>query len=280
MKRLLLSLFTILVYFQTNAQIEIPRVSPNVKVQQKIGLSDFSLDYSRPGVKNREIFGNLVPFGQIWRTGANENTKITFDTELSFGDTKVKAGTYSVYTIPNKDSWELIFYSDFNNWGNPTNWDETKVVARVKSQPLILPYTVETLTLDFNSLSENGGVFEIIWEKTYVPFKFTIETDKKVMQSIDKSLAGPEANDFYAAAVYYKNANKDIKKAIMWIDKAIEMTKDNPNYWFYRQKALIYAKSGDKREAIKAAKTSLKLAEQAGNQEYVKMNEDSIKEWN
>ena len=129
MKNFILSLF-LLVSLNISSQIQTPAPSPATKVQQTIGLTEVTLEYARPSVRNREIFGNLVPYDKVWRTGANENSVISFSTSVKIGDADVPAGKYSVYTIPNKDSWEFILYSDYNNWGLPSDWDENKVVVR------------------------------------------------------------------------------------------------------------------------------------------------------
>jgi hypothetical protein len=275
-----LTVFVVLFLFGFSyAQVDIPRASPNAKIEQTVGLSKVTISYSRPGVKERDIFGNLVPYGEVWRTGANENTKISTDKDLIFGDFTIPAGEYAIYTIPNADKWDLIFYSDSNNWGLPTYWDETKVIAKVEGKPFNINYKVERFTIGFSNIHDNGATIEITWDDTRVEFPFRIETDIAVMNKIESTLKGPNANDYYTAATYYNNSNKDLKKAIKWIDMAIEMTSKEPKYWFYRQKALIYAKSGDKRVAIKAAKTSMRLAEQAGAELYVKMNKESIEKW-
>lgn len=278
--KLKFTLFLVLISNSIFAQIEIPKASPPAKIQQTIGLSNISVSYSRPGVKGRTIFGNLVPYNQVWRTGANENTILESEVDIYFADIVIPKGKYAIYTLPNLDKWQLIFYSKSDNWGNPDIWDESKVVARINATPKSTGKNIERFTIEFSNIHDNGATLELSWENTLVEFPFMIQTNKMIEDEIRKTLAGANANDYYTAAVYYKNNNKDLKKAIAWINKAIDMTQDDPKYWFYRQKALIYALSGDKREAVKAAKTSLRLAEQAGATDYVKQNEDSLKEWN
>ncbi|HIC31364.1 MAG TPA: DUF2911 domain-containing protein [Flavobacteriaceae bacterium] len=279
MKKLITLLMVFAVTFTVNAQIETPQPSPSQKMEQKVGLTDVTVQYSRPSMKGRTIFGDLVPYGKLWRTGANQNTMVTFSTDVMIGGKTVKAGSYAIFTTPNKDNWEIVFYSDTNNWGTPQNWDESKVAAKVISEVYDIPMDIETFTISFDDLTNDSAVLGIMWEKVYVGVKIEVPTDKKVSAAIEKVMNGPSADDYYAAARYYLESGKDINQAVVWMDKAIEMTKDNPRFWWLRQQSLIKAKAGDKKGAIQAAKASLEGAEKAGNADYIKMNKDSLKEW-
>ena len=279
MKKLITLLMVFAVTFTVNAQIETPQPSPSQKMEQKVGLTDVTVQYSRPSMKGRTIFGDLVPYGKLWRTGANQNTMVTFSTDVMIGGKTVKAGSYAIFTTPNKDNWEIVFYSDTNNWGTPQNWDESKVAAKVTSEVYDIPMDIETFTISFDDLTNDSAVLGIMWEKVYVGVKIEVPTDKKVSAAIEKVMNGPSADDYYAAARYYLESGKDINQAVVWMDKAIEMTKDNPRFWWLRQQSLIKAKAGDKKGAIQAAKASLEGAEKAGNADYIKMNKDSLKEW-
>ncbi len=261
-------------------KISAPAPSPSSTLIQKVGLTDVTVAYSRPSMKGRTIFGDLVPYGKTWRTGANANTKITFSTDVTIDGKNVAAGTYAVYTVPNKDSWDFMLYSDSSNWGNPKEWDETKVVAKASAKVLKMPMDVETFTITFDDLTNNSGVLGLLWEDVYVGMQFDVPTDKNVMASIAEVMKGePNAGAYYDAAVYFKSADKDVNQAVTWIDKAIEMTKEDPKFWYLRQQSLIHAKAGKTATAIAAAKQSLALAEKAGNDGYVKMNKASLKEW-
>lgn len=271
-------LFVLAIGTTALAQVNTPAPSPFQKVEQKVGLTDMTLEYSRPGMRGRTIYGDLVPYGQLWRTGANANTKITFSDQVTIGGSSLDAGTYAVFTKPGEKSWEIIFYSDASNWGTPAKWDESKVAAKVMAQVYPMEMPVETFTMTFDDLSNNSVNLGIIWENVYVNATIEVPTDKSVMASIDQTMAGPSGNDYYAAAVYYLQEGKDMNQAQQWIDKAIKMRKD-PAFWMYRQKSLIHAKNGDKQGAIAAAKTSLELAQKAGNKDYVSLNEKSLKEW-
>ena len=278
MKKLLLFLCTGIFFAGASAQITAPQPSPFTKVEQKVGLTDVTLEYSRPGMRDRQVFGNLVPFGEVWRTGANANTKITFSDDVEIGGKSLKKGTYALYTIPGKDSWEVMFYTDSNNWGNPEKWDDGKVALKTTAPVTQLPFPMETFTIFFDDLKNDGAVMKIVWENTVATVPFTVPTDSKTMASIEKVMNGPTANDYFAAGSYYHDSAKDNKKALEWVNKAIEM-QDNAPFWMLRKKSLIQADLGMKKEAIATAKQSMAAAEKAGNADYVKMNRDSLKEW-
>lgn len=260
----------------TNAQLA-PRLSPEAKVEQKVGLTDISVKYSRPGKRDRVVFGDVVPFGEIWRTGANENTVISFSDAVVFGKDTLKAGTYALYTKPTKESWEVIFYSDFSNWGTPEEWNETKVALRVSAKPVALKEAVETFTIAIETIQSAGATLTLAWDKTQVSVPFTVPTDAKVMANIKKTMGGPTANDYYGAAQYYYDNKRDNKQALVWVEKAIELRPEA--YWMVRLKALLQAESGDKKAAIETAKKALELATKEDNQDYIKMLNKSIEEW-
>jgi len=279
MKKLLLVFAVFAMAFNANAQIETPQPSPFSKVEQKVGLTDITIEYSRPGVKDRTIFGGLEPWGTVWRTGANKNTIITFSDDVTIAGQDVKAGSYAMFTKLNSaKQWDVMFYSDTENWGTPREWDDSKVVATAKVEVHEVPFSVETFTIDINNITNTGGTIDMIWEKSYVAIPFTVPTDTKVMANIEKTMNGPTAADYYASAVYHLESGNDINKAAKWIDKAIEMTKDEPKFWYVHQQALIHAKAGNKDKAIAAAKSSLALAKEAKYEPYIKKNEDVLKE--
>lgn len=278
MKKLILLSLVFVLSINAHAQIETPRPSTFQKITQTVGLTDVTLEYSRPSMRGRMIFGGLVPYNKMWRTGANANTKITFSDAVTIGGKELKAGTYAIYTKPNAQVWEIYFYSDSSNWGTPEEWDETKVVAMVKAQIYPMSADIQTFTMSFDDITNDSANLGLLWEKTHVSVPIEFMTDKLVSDGIDKVMGGPSANDYYSSAVYYLEADKDISKATNWIDKAVEMRAE-PAYWYYRQQSLIYAKSGNKKGAIKAAQKSLKLAIEAGNDDYVSLNTKSIKVW-
>ncbi len=279
MKKLVLSFFVLAVSLTGYSQIKTPQPSPTSKVEQVVGLTNVTLEYSRPSMRGRKIFGDLVPFGKVWRTGANKNTMITFSDDVSVDGQTLKAGSYAIYTIPGETSWDVIFYATTDNWGAPQELDDTKVVAKTTVGVNTLPVTIETFTMDIDDLSSGGATLGILWESTYVGVKFNVPTDNKVLASINDVMnSTPTANDYYAAAVYYLSEGKDLSQAQEWMDKAMSLT-EKPAYWQLRQQSLLYAKTGNKEAAIESAKKSLAGAEEAGNDDYVKMNKDSLKEW-
>jgi len=229
-------------------------------------------------MRDREIFGNLVPFGKVWRTGANENTKITFSDDVKIAGKELTKGTYALYTIPNKDSWEILFYSDSNNWGTPEKWDDNKVALKATAEVQKMPMKMESFTILIDELKNNFATLNFIWENTIVTLPFEVPTDAKTLANIEKVMNGPSAGDYFSAGTYYHETGKDLKKAMQWVNKAVEMQGDDA-YWMLRRKSLIEAGLGMKKEAIASAKRSLASAEKAGNADYVKMNKDSLKEW-
>lgn len=278
MKKITLLAFALTLIFSVNGQIKTPQPSPFTKIEQKVGLTDVTLEYSRPGMRGRTIFGDLVPFGKMWRTGANKNTMITFSDDVVIDGQTLKAGSYSIFVTPTAKSWDIVFYSDTENRGTPQNWDDSKVAAKVTQDVYPISEKIETFTISFDDLTNDSANLVIMWEQTYVPIKIEVPTDKIVTSAIDRAMSGPSANDYYVAAVYYMNADKDMAKAEEWMDKAMSMVKE-PRYWQLRQQSLLYAKIGDKKRAIKIAKKSLAGAKEAGNADYVKMNMDFLKEW-
>ena len=263
------------------SQINTPRVSPASEVKQMVGLTEIEIEYSRPSMRGREVFGNLVPFGKVWRTGADSSTKISFDTDVIISGKTIQSGTYSIFSIPNKESWEIIFYSDVELWGVPRDWSENKIVfsSNFDVKNLDKSNTVETFTISFNDLTNNDANMSISWENTSVDIKIEVPTRSMVESDINKVLSdNPKSSDYYAAAVFYRQENINLDKALEWMNKAIEMN-ESPRFWQYRQQSLIMAANDKFADAVEAAKKSLNLAIEADNQDYIKMNRESIAEW-
>jgi hypothetical protein len=278
MNKVVLFLLAIVATLTVEAQLATPAPSPASKIIQTVGLTEVTVDYSRPSMRGRTVFGDLVPYDQLWRTGANAYTTINFDTDATIAGSNVSAGTYAIFSKPGTDNWEVFFYTDSQGSGTPAKWEEDKVAAKIVVPVQKMEMPVETFTITIDDLTSNGAHLGIMWENTYVAVPFGVPTDATVMNSINKIMSGPNAGDYYAAAVYYASEGKDINKAKEWMDKAMSMTA-KPAYWQLRQQSLILAKAGDKKGAIEAAKKSLAGAEAAGNGDYVKMNKDSLKEW-
>ena len=263
------------------SQINTPRFSPATEIKQMVGLTEIEVKYSRPSMRGREVFGNLVPFGKVWRTGADNSTKISFDTDVIISGKTIQSGTYSIFSIPNKESWEIILYSDVELWGVPRDWSENKIVfsSMFDVKKLKKSNTVETFTISFNDLTNNDVNMSISWENTSVDIKIEVPTRSMVESDINKVLSdNPKSSDYYAAAVFYRQENINLDKALEWMNKSIEMN-ESPRFWQYRQQSLIMAANDKFADAVDAAKKSLNLAIEADNQDYIKMNRESIAEW-
>lgn len=277
MKKVLFACLALLGGTWASAQIQTPQPSPASELHQTVGLTEVVVNYSRPSMRGRAIFGDLVPFGKMWRTGANANTTISFGDAVTIGETTLAAGTYALFTKPGAENWDVYFYTDTNNGGLPAQWDESKVAAQITVPVHKMEMPVETFTITIDDLTNNGAAIGLIWADTYVGVPFGVPTAAKAMRSIETVMGGPTGNDYFAAASYYHDEGQDLQKAREWIDKAVAQ---NPNaYWMSRRQSLIYAALGDTKGAIAAARKSLEVAKKAGNADYVKMNEDSLREW-
>lgn len=260
------------------AQIQTPDASPYSKIEQKIGLTDFTITYSRPAKRSRIIMGDLVPYGAIWRAGANANTTVTFNDPIMIEGQALAAGKYAIFVKPQPNEWEVYFYTKTNNNGLPQKWDPESVALTVKAKVTSLQETIESFTIVLENLNAKGATLNFKWENTKASLDLKVPTDEKAMESIEKTIKGsPSARDFYLAAIYYKDTGRDLKQAKKWIAKAISMDADR--YWMYRQQSLILNGLGETSKAVEAAKISLELAKKAGNQDYVRLNTKAIKEW-
>lgn len=257
-----------------NAQgLKVPAPSPSQTIKQSFGLGDISVEYSRPAVKGRIVFGDLVPYGKVWRTGANAATKLTFSDDISFGDVPVKAGTYALYTIPGKSTWTVMLYSDLTLGGNTADYKQEKEVARISVPAKYTEAKTESFTINIAKVKPTTATLELLWENTRVPIKIATEIDGKVMKNIDAAMAN-DTRPYFQSASYYFDNNKDLGKAKMWVEKA---TEQNPKaYWVRLLKAKIELKMGDKKAAIATANEVVAMATEAKNDDYVKMAKELI----
>ncbi len=282
MKKLILTLSAFMVvgiFSMATAQIKTPAASPSAKITQTIGLTDVTVEYSRPSVKGRTIFGGLVPYGEMWRTGANKNTMITFSAPVKIGGKDLKAGSYAIFTVPGQTEWEVIFYTDTENWGVPENWDATKEAVRMKVKADKMDFNIESFMVDLGDLTNESFTLGIGWEKTWINIPVKLTTDEVVTASITKVMNGPSGDDFYAAGRYYFDSGKDLNKAYEWIHKSNEMDGATQKFWKLRQESLVLAALGKYKDATAVAEKSLKLAVEAKNKDYERMNTASIAEW-
>jgi hypothetical protein len=237
-----------------------------------------SLDYARPSKNGRKIFGHLVPYDAIWRTAANKNSIITFSDDVLVEKKALKKGSYAIYTKPGKEVWEVYFYADIDNMGLPQTWDTSKVMASFQVKPRFVTNT-ETFTIGIDDIQYESCLLEIKWDTVNVQMKIEVPTDKTVSRNIDRVLGGPSAWDYYNAAEHHRRAKKDLKQALVWMDTAIGKGSEKDYYLFYRKKSLIEADLHDYEAAIKSANIALKYAQASNNQDYIKMNSESIAEW-
>ena len=278
MRKSILSVFILtLVTLFAEAQVQTPAASPAAKVTQTVGLTQVEVEYSRPSMRGRQIYGGLVPLDKLWRTGANASTKITFDNDVIIANKELGKGTYALYTIPGEEEWTIIIHKNTTHWGTG-GYNADEDAFRFTAKPTTLANEVETFTIGLSNINLGVGSLDISWENTQVSFEIDTKVDEMVKASIEKTLAGPSMNDYYQAAAYNLMADKDLEQALEWINLAMEKGGDE-NFWMVRRKALIEAKLGDYKGAIKSAKLSKELAEKAGNDDYVRMNDASIKEW-
>lgn len=269
-KLFIVAFFTMCATIGTAQQLKVPAGSPTQWVKQAFALSEITLDYSRPSIKGRVVYGELVPFGKIWRTGANSSTKITFGEDVKIEGTPLKAGTYSIYTIPNKDAWEILFNKDITLAGNVANYKIEEEVLRIKVKPTALANVVETFTINFADLKANSLNIELLWDKTRVAFAVSSEIDATIVKNIDAAMS-VDSRPYYQAASYYYDNNKDLTKASEWINKAVEQ---NPKaFYMYALKAKIQLKNKDNKGALESANKTIELAKEAKNDDYVKIGE-------
>jgi Protein of unknown function (DUF2911) len=241
-------------------KFEFPDASQHATVKQRVGLTDVEIDYSRPNVRGREIFGGLVPYGKVWRTGANASTKITFSDAVKIGGKEVPAGEYAFYTLPTENEWTIILSKDTKGWGAYDYKSDTDAL-RVTVKPAPLANSVESFTIGFDDLKDDGATIALEWDKTRVPVELTTNTVEKVNAEIEKAMKKPDSLEpifYYQAASFYYDHDKDLEQAEKWIDRAIKLQKE-PRYFIYYKEAQIEAKLGQKDKAKAAAEKSIEL---------------------
>jgi len=271
MKRILfLSTFSLALAICSHAQqLRTPAPSPTQTIRQDFGLSTVELSYSRPSIKGRTVFGDLVPWGKVWRTGANNPTTITFGEEVTIGDKKVPAGKYGLLTIPEKNEWTVILTKQLDVT-SPAAYKQDQDVVRVTAKPVQLPFSVETFTMTFDDVKSTSMNLGMIWDKTMLNVPIKVDVDQKISNQI-KQVMAQDNRPYFTAAMYYMETGKDNAQALAWFDKAIEQ---NPNaFWVYHQRANLLAKMGKKQDAIASANKSMELAKTANNDDYVALNQ-------
>ena len=277
--KLLLTLCLCALLGSLNAQITSPQPSPTMKMETTVGLTDVMLEYSRPGKRDRELFSEdgLVPYGEIWRTGANQATKITFGGKLMVAGTEVPAGSYAILSRPTEEQWEVMFYPyESSNW---TSYVAQEPAVTVTAEVKEAEDEAETFTIQLENYTMDGADLTMKWGETMVALPLVSTAREDVMAAIERVMAGPSTNDYYQAATFLSESDENNEKALEYIQRANEMSGDQPRYWMLRREAVILHKLGRNEEAIEVAEKSKDLAETAGNMDYVRMNEKSIEEW-
>ena len=262
------------IYMTSQAQqLRTPAPSPAATVKQSFALSSVEVNFSRPAVRGRAIFGDLVPYGKVWRTGANEATTITFGEDVTVGGKKVPAGKYGLLTIPGQNEWTIIISKQLDVT-SPAAYKQDQDVARFTAKAETLPFTVESFMIVFDDIKTNSMIVELLWDKTAVGFTVESDVDSKVMTQIDNAM-NKDNRPYFGAAMYYMENGKDMNKALEWLNKAVEQS---PNaFWIHHQRANAFAKLGKKQDAIAAANKSMELARAAKNDDYVALNEKLLK---
>jgi hypothetical protein len=271
--KLFLSAGITLLSLGINAQsLKTPQPSTTQTIKQDLGIGSVELSYSRPGMKGRKIFGDLVPFGKVWRTGANSATTLQFSDSVTIGGTRIAPGKYGLLTIPDKDQWTVII-SQQTDVTSPAAYQQDKDLARLTVKPVNNTSPVETFTMQFANVKSNSADLQIMWDNTTVNVPITTDVESKVMAQID-NLMNKDNKPYFQSAMYYMETGKDLNQALAWLDKAIEQ---NPTaFWVYHQKANALAKLGRKDEAKTTALKSMNLAKEAKNDDYVELNKKLI----
>ena len=266
--------FAFLICSVVFSQVQTPALSPKSELTQIVGFTEMKIEFSRPSMRGRKIMGNLVNYGDIWRTGANSNTKITVSDDVMFGENILPAGTYSILTRPGKKMWEVFFYTE--DWSLPKAWDPEKIALKLDI-PVKNANQIETFSIWIGDISTDSALLNLAWENSRIEMPFTVSTDEKTMASINETMKGkPGHRDYYSAASYYLTTGRDLKKAEKWITKAV---KEKEYYFYYRTKAEIHAGLNKFKLAIEAANKSIKLAEKRGTKNLISLNKKSIEEW-
>jgi len=265
-------------FAQTPApKLDFPQASPQGSVSQRVGLTDIQVSYHRPGAKGRIVYGGLVPYDHVWRTGANQATQISFSTPVKLNGTDVPAGTYELFTIPGKDEWTVIIHKNMSQWG-AYRYDAKNDVARVKAKPVALTNGVETLAISFNDLRDESATLNIAWEKVRVPVTITVDVKSALIPQIEAVMASGGAKlPYFDAAMYYFANGLDLNKALAWMNAGL--AAEPAAFYMEYRKGLIQEKMGDKAGALASAQKSIEGAKKAGGslqEEYVALNEALI----
>lgn len=259
---------------ESQAQAKFPPASSTTKIEQGIGIKKVSLVYQRPNINGRTIFGGLVPFDQVWRTGANSIPAITFEEDVILAGHKVPAGTYGLFTIPTKGDWTVILSTNVEQWG-AYQYNQSEDFLRFQAKSKQLSDKVETFTIAFENVKQTGADLTLAWENTKVSFPIVVNQSQEIMASIEEAMKS-EKKPYFQAAQYYYNNDLDINKAVEWANEADKGNTKAPHIKYWR--ARIQLKAGDKAGAIQTATEGIAMAKAANNEEYIKLNTQVLEE--
>lgn len=255
------------------AQVKMPAPSPIQTIKQDFGMGNIEVTYSRPNTKGRKIFGDLVPYNKLWRTGANAATKIVFTDAVELGGKKLDSGTYVLYTIPNMDSWEVIINKGLTNWG-VDGYKESEDVIRFRVEPVKSKPAVETLTMQFINVKPASCELQVMWAKTSISIPVTTNIKDRLKAQIEAAML-TDKKPYWQAAQFYKEYDDNLAKALDNCNKAV--AENDKAFWIWLYKAKIEKEMGDKAGAKLSAQKSLALSKEAKNDDYVKMNEELLR---
>lgn len=276
MKNLFFSIVCLFMSIGMNAQVKMPAPSPTQAIKQDFAMGNIELTYSRPSAKGRKVFGDLVPYNKLWRTGANGATIIKFSDPVEIKGKRVDTGSYALYTIPGAESWEIILNKGLKNWG-VDGYKESEDVIRIMVEPMKMKNNIETFTMQFADIKGESCELHIMWAKTAVVIPITASIREKVKAQIEAAMQ-TEKKPYWQAAQFYNEYEKNSTKALEYASKAVEA---NPKaFWIWLYKARIQKDLGDKAGALVSAQKSLELATAEKNDDYIKMNEELIKKLN
>ncbi len=260
-------------------QINHPRISPQTSLVQSVGLTEVTISYSRPSARGRKVFDGIVPFGRIWRLGANESTHITFQDSVSILGNKLPPRTYALYAIPQKEKWVIIFHKNLNLWGDGRDlYNVQEDALRITVASHYFREFTETLTIEMNCLTHDNGVLEIYWENTRVSIPLVWNTQQKMIDEIQEQVVkNPTAQTFYEAARYYQETGIFPQKSLLYLDKSEKIGGEK--YFISRIRSLVYASLNNYSRAILEAERSQAMAKSLGKDEFVRMNTENIEKW-
>jgi len=277
--KLLLWIGLMLMLTGAYAQLRHPKASPAQEIRQEIGLCSIGVSYSRPAVRGREIFGELVPYGRIWRVGANESTKIRLSCPVLVAGNPVPAGTYALYAFPEETAWEVAFHRDTTHWGDGRDaYNPAEDLFRFEVYPEVASEGKENFEISFDSIRHDGAQMVWHWDHTRIRIPIAVDTRSAMEAEIQRALSrDPTAQTYYEAARYLQESGRDTDRALDYVDRALELGGDT--YYFHRVRSLLLARKGALKEAIRAATRSMELARAEGKDEFVRISKRNIELW-